>query len=71
MQEIVLIDLGLCLLTTDIVYHDIFAKHLLSPGHPESPERLKSAMLSIERAGLIDNSDARLYTPMKASTDQI
>jgi acetoin utilization deacetylase AcuC-like enzyme len=53
------------------VYHDIFVKHLLSPGHPESPERLESAMLFLEKAGLIENSDVNLYTPTKASTDQI
>ncbi len=56
---------------TDLVYHDVFVKHIMSPGHPESPNRLRSAMNSIITVGLLDNPQVNLLTPQKASLDKI
>jgi len=56
---------------TDLVYHDEFVKHVMSPGHPESPDRLRSAMKSISDASLLENVQVNLYTPQKASLDKI
>lgn len=56
---------------TDLVYHDEFVKHVMSPGHPESPDRLRSAMKSISAAGLLENVQVNLHTPQKASLDKI
>ena len=56
---------------TDLVYHDEFVKHVMSPGHPESPDRLRSAMKSISAAGLLKNVQVNLHTPQKASLDKV
>ena len=53
-------------MTTDIIYHDMFTKHELSPGHPESPERLNAALNYIRRRGLLDNSNVSLVEPSKS-----
>ncbi|MHA2118332.1 MAG: histone deacetylase family protein [Candidatus Thorarchaeota archaeon] len=56
---------------TDLVYHDEFIEHLMSPGHPESPNRLRSAMESITAAGLLESPQVNLLTPQKATLDKI
>ncbi len=38
---------------TDLVYHDSFVRHEMSPGHPESPERLIHTMKEIRESGLL------------------
>ncbi|UCE10390.1 MAG: histone deacetylase [Candidatus Thorarchaeota archaeon] len=58
-------------MATDVVYHDVFVKHQLSPGHPESPERLKSALMFLERGRLLEDSDTNLFTPSRKSIDHI
>ena len=58
-------------MVTDIVYHDIFVEHVMSRSHPESPERLRSAMSSIKSAGLLDNEKVNLLTPTKAPLEKI
>ncbi|MFX1559332.1 MAG: histone deacetylase [Promethearchaeota archaeon] len=58
-------------MVTDLVYHDIFVEHVMSLGHPESPERLRSAMSSIGAAGLLDNQEVHLLTPKKAPLDEV
>lgn len=58
-------------MVTDLVYHDEFAKHEMSAGHPESPERLKSAMRGIENTGLIEEGVVALHVPSPATLDQV
>ncbi|TET09475.1 MAG: histone deacetylase [Candidatus Thorarchaeota archaeon] len=56
---------------TDLVYHDEFVEHVMSPGHPENPDRLRSAMKSFTTAGLLESLQVNLLTPQKASLDKI
>lgn len=56
---------------TDLIFHDAFTKHILSPGHPESPERLKIALDYAKRAGLLDTGDVQIITPTAADLDEI
>ena len=58
-------------MVTDLVYHDIFVEHVMSQSHPESPERLRSAMSSINAAGLLDEQEVNLLTPSKAPLDEV
>ena len=37
---------------TGFVYDPIYLEHWLMPGHPESPQRIKSIMAAMERSGL-------------------
>jgi acetoin utilization deacetylase AcuC-like enzyme len=39
-------------MTTGFVYDDIYLRHVLSPSHPESPERLRRILVELERRGL-------------------
>ena len=43
----------------------------MSMGHPESPDRLRSAMSYAKKAGLLDSGDINLLTPNAASLDLI
>ena len=43
-------------MVTDLVFHEMFLKHEMSHGHPESPDRLRSAMSAISDAGLLGDS---------------
>ena len=56
---------------TDLVYHETFLEHVMSPGHPESPDRLRSAMSSIRSASLLENPKVNLLKPREASLDKI
>ncbi|MFW9962007.1 MAG: histone deacetylase [Candidatus Sifarchaeia archaeon] len=58
-------------MTTDLVYHDIFVEHVMSWGHPENPERLRSALSSIKSEGLLENQLVNLLTPNKAPLDSV
>jgi acetoin utilization deacetylase AcuC-like enzyme len=58
-------------MVTDLVYHDIFVKHEISRGHPESPERLNSAMKAINDAGLLNDQGVNLLTPKRAPLDEV
>lgn len=58
-------------MVTDLVYHDIFVEHVMSPGHPESPDRLRSALSSIGAAGLLDDRKMNLLTPKKAPLSEV
>ncbi|MHA2322912.1 MAG: histone deacetylase family protein, partial [Candidatus Thorarchaeota archaeon] len=58
-------------MVTDLVYHDIFVEHVMSPSHPESPERLRSALNSIRAAGLLDGQKVNLLTPEKAPLSEV
>ncbi|KXH76357.1 MAG: hypothetical protein AM326_07145 [Candidatus Thorarchaeota archaeon SMTZ-45] len=58
-------------MVTDLVYHDIFVEHVMSPGHPESPERLRSALNSIRSAGLLDSQKVNLLTPNRAPLSEV
>jgi acetoin utilization deacetylase AcuC-like enzyme len=42
------------MMRTDLIFHEMFLKHEMSYGHPESPERLRSAMKAITDAGLLE-----------------
>ena len=54
---------------TDLVYHETFAKHEMSMGHPESPDRLRSAISYATKAGLLENDKLNLLTPEPVSLD--
>jgi acetoin utilization deacetylase AcuC-like enzyme len=56
---------------TDLVYHDTFVKHQISVGHPESPNRLKSAMDYIKKVGLLENERVNLFNPTPANLEEI
>jgi len=56
---------------TDLIFHDAFTKHILSPGHPESPERLKIALEYAKGAGLLDAGDVQIITPTAADLEEI
>ncbi|MFW9927460.1 MAG: histone deacetylase [Candidatus Thorarchaeota archaeon] len=56
---------------TDLVYHETFVKHMISPGHPESPDRLRSAMNSFTAAGLLENPNVSLLKPQKALLNEV
>jgi acetoin utilization deacetylase AcuC-like enzyme len=58
-------------MVTELVYHEEFVRHEMSPGHPESPLRLRSAMRAIKQTGLIDEGKLHLYEPSVGSLDQI
>jgi len=56
---------------TELVYHETFVEHVMSPGHPESPDRLRSAMRSFKTVNLLDSPTVNLLTPQKASLEKI
>lgn len=58
-------------MVTDLVYHETFVKHEMSRGHPESPDRLRSAMKYIKRAGYLDNSHLNLLTPEPVGLEEV
>jgi len=58
-------------MTTDIIYHEMFTKHQISPGHPESPQRLKAALDCIKRAELLQAGDVRLVTPKPVDLKEV
>ena len=58
-------------MVTDLVYHDTFVKHEMSMGHPESPDRLRSAMSYAKKAGLFENDSFNLFTPEPANLDAV
>ncbi|MHA2312124.1 MAG: histone deacetylase family protein [Candidatus Thorarchaeota archaeon] len=58
-------------MATDLLYHELFTKHVMSPGHPERPERLESAMNQIQETGLLQNSRVRLVEAKPASLDLV
>ncbi|MBU2564961.1 MAG: histone deacetylase [Candidatus Thermoplasmatota archaeon] len=49
-----------------IVYHPDYQKHVLSPGHPESPERLEAVVERLKKEDLFN-----VLSPKKASVEQI
>lgn len=49
-----------------IVYHSDYQKHILSPGHPESPERLDAIVERLKKESLFN-----VLEPEKASVEQI
>ena len=59
------------MMVTDLVYHETFVKHVMSPGHPESPERLKSAMNSINGSGFLDDKLVNILTPKRAPLEEL
>ncbi len=61
----------MCIVTTDLIFHDFFKKHVLSPGHPESPDRLTAAMDYLRAAGLLENNHLEMVTPERASIADI
>lgn len=58
-------------MVTDLVYHDEFTKHEMAVGHPENPQRLRSALKGIETTGLIDEGKITLHTPGEPSLSHI
>lgn len=59
------------ILTTDLIYHDLFIRHEMTPGHPESPERLKVAMKYLEEAGLLTSTKINLIEPHEAHLEDL
>jgi acetoin utilization deacetylase AcuC-like enzyme len=58
-------------LVTDLVYDEMFTKHEISQGHPESPDRLRSAMKYIKKAGCLENSRLNLLTPVPVDLKEV
>ncbi len=58
-------------MTTDLIYHETFMKHILSLGHPESPRRLKVALESIGSTGLVESSKVIIVKPEKADLNEV
>ena len=58
-------------MVTDLVYHDAFVKHEMSMGHPESPDRLRSAMSYATKANLLENDKLNLLTPEPVDLDLV
>jgi len=58
-------------LVTDLVFHEAFTKHEMSMGHPESPERLRSAMMYIKRAGHLKDPNLNILTPMPVDLEEV
>ncbi|MHA1950243.1 MAG: histone deacetylase family protein [Candidatus Thorarchaeota archaeon] len=56
---------------TDLVYHETFLEHVMSPGHPENPDRLRSAMKSFAADNLLESPKVNLLTPQKASLEMV
>ncbi|MFW9845104.1 MAG: histone deacetylase [Candidatus Thorarchaeota archaeon] len=56
---------------TDLLYHEEFTKHVMSPSHPERPERLVSAMSHIKETGLLQNSKVRLVEAVPVDLDLV
>ena len=61
----------MCILTTDLVYHEIFTKHEISLGHPESPQRITTAMEYIKETGLLESQKVQILTPHKIDLSEI
>jgi acetoin utilization deacetylase AcuC-like enzyme len=58
-------------LVTDLVYHDMFTKHEISVGHPESPDRLRSALSYLKEAGYLEDSKLDIVKPSPADLDEV
>ncbi len=58
-------------MTTDIIYHRIFALHRMSAGHPECPERVKMAMAEIRRSDVLADESARVIEARPAPLSEI
>jgi len=56
---------------TGIIYSPRYLLHLTGEGHPESPRRLRAAMLGIREAGLLENERCILIEPRDASLDEL
>ncbi|MFH0860306.1 MAG: histone deacetylase [Candidatus Altiarchaeota archaeon] len=56
-------------MTTAVVYHEGCLKHRQLPGHPETPERLKSTMEYYAKKGVLDH--VRLLKPENATLEDI
>lgn len=58
-------------MSTGIFYHPTYEKHMLSPGHPERPARVKAIIENLEQESLLRDNRARIVTPSKAQLDSI
>ncbi len=58
-------------MSTGIFYHPIYEKHVLSPGHPERPERVKAAIDRLESESLLGKDKAQLVKPSKIDLDSV
>lgn len=58
-------------MVTDLVYHEMYIKHEMSMGHPEGPNRIKSAMKYIKDAGFFDDDRLHVLTPTFPDMNEI
>ena len=58
-------------MNTEVIFHDLYTQHVLSPGHPESPQRLTSALEHIRGSGLVDSEKVTLVTPTMDNLDDV
>ncbi|MFX0108416.1 MAG: histone deacetylase [Candidatus Hodarchaeota archaeon] len=56
---------------TDLLFHETFTRHVISPGHPERPERLSTAIRYISNSGLLEAGKVNVVEPQKAQLDDI
>ncbi len=58
-------------MTTEIIYHDIFSKHQMGMGHPESPLRVQAALKSLRDSRTLQIGNIRVVKPSAAGLDEI
>ncbi|TFG15269.1 histone deacetylase [Candidatus Thorarchaeota archaeon] len=56
---------------TDLVFHELFTKHVLSPGHPESPKRVNTALDALKKSDLLDSGRVNMLQPRPAHSDEV
>ncbi len=56
---------------TDLLYHENFLKHAMSPGHPERPERLRYTLNLLRCKGLLDQCGLQIVSPEQAEHEDI
>lgn len=58
-------------MTTALVYSKKYLEHVLSPGHPERPERLEAMVNALKEANYWSSPDVRVIEPKPAAREDI
>lgn len=56
---------------TDLLYHEGFQKHSMTPGHPERPERLQYTLDLLGNKGLLNQNGFEIVYPEQAGPEEI
>ncbi|NWF94687.1 MAG: histone deacetylase [Candidatus Thorarchaeota archaeon] len=57
-------------MTAMLVYHELYEKHLINPGHPERPERLEKALKAIRDSRLLERG-VQMVTPGQIPLERV